>query len=430
MMSFLPAIIKSCSLTTNNQLWNSSNRKQQAIINDRRVALQPVQGRQIYFAMGTTRTYTPRASRRNSRKQRIVICYNCKGEGHMSKQCTKPKRKKDDLWFKDKVLLVQAQANGQILHEEELSFFTDLRITEGQATQTVHNPHNVDNNMINQSMQVMSSSEQLNVMNHSKTEITSDSNIIPYSLYVAESQQEAVQNYNSSTQQDAMILSVIEQLKIQLEPKLCDGNVIKSTSAIVIPDSKETLMLAEESHSKMILKQQDLTVFEKKVKTTPVDYANSMNFSDPSPSCRPIKFEVPKELPKVSMDKVKKEHLKHTYKKLYDSIKPTRIRSKEQCDALINQVHQKYVEIYDLNVSLQEKDLVITTLKDELRKLKGKDLADNAVTPHTIALEMLKFDVEPLAPRMLNNRTAHSDYLRLTQEQAAILREVVEQGKS
>ncbi|GKE78615.1 hypothetical protein Tco_1544735 [Tanacetum coccineum] len=79
------------------------------------------------------------------------------------------------------------------------------------------------------------------------------------------------------------------------------------------------------------------------------------------------------------------EHLKQTYKKLYDSIKPTHIRSKEQCDALVNQVNEKSVEISDLNVSLQENDLVITALKDELRKLKGKDLADNVVTKNTIA---------------------------------------------
>ncbi|GJZ18663.1 hypothetical protein Tco_0554786 [Tanacetum coccineum] len=43
------------------------------------------------------------------------------------------------------------------------------------------------------------------------------------------------------------------------------------------------------------------------------------------------------------------EHLKQTYKQLYDSIKPTCIRSKEQCDALISQVNQKSVEISDLN---------------------------------------------------------------------------------
>ncbi|GJT08165.1 hypothetical protein Tco_0842627, partial [Tanacetum coccineum] len=156
-----------------------------------------------------------------------VICYNYKREGHMSKQCTKPKRKRDDSWFKDKVLLVQAQANGQILHYEELAFLANPGIIEvalmvklshygSDALAEVYNHDNVNNNMINQAMQVMSSSEQSNVVNHSKTEITSDSNIIPYSQYVIESQQSAVQNSNSSVQQDALILSVIEQLKTQV----------------------------------------------------------------------------------------------------------------------------------------------------------------------------------------------------------------------
>nr|GEY89614.1 hypothetical protein [Tanacetum cinerariifolium] len=175
----------------------------------------------------------------------------------MSKQCTKPKRKLDDSWFKDEVLLVQAQANAQILHEEELAFLVDLGIAKDQATQTVithnaayqvddldaydsncdelntakvalmanlshydldalaevYNPSNVDTNMINQAVQAMLSSEQSNVVNHSEIEITSDSNIIPFSQYVIESQQTAVQNSNSSAQQDALILFVIEELK-------------------------------------------------------------------------------------------------------------------------------------------------------------------------------------------------------------------------
>ncbi|GKD77528.1 hypothetical protein Tco_1340149, partial [Tanacetum coccineum] len=62
--------------------------------------------------MGTTRTYTPGASGSNFGKQRI-----------------------------DKVLLVQAQANGQILHEEELAFLVDPGTAEGQATQTVITHH-------------------------------------------------------------------------------------------------------------------------------------------------------------------------------------------------------------------------------------------------------------------------------------------------
>ncbi|GJV80367.1 integrase, catalytic region, zinc finger, CCHC-type containing protein [Tanacetum coccineum] len=95
MMSFLTAVVTTRYPTTNNQLRNSSNPRQQATINNERVTLQPIQGRQTSLAAGTTRTYTPRASESNSGKQRIVICYNCKGEGHMSKQCTKPKRKRD-----------------------------------------------------------------------------------------------------------------------------------------------------------------------------------------------------------------------------------------------------------------------------------------------------------------------------------------------
>nr|GEZ25362.1 retrovirus-related Pol polyprotein from transposon TNT 1-94 [Tanacetum cinerariifolium] len=72
--------------------------------------------------------------------------------------------------------------------------------------------------------------------------------------------------------------------------------------------------------------------------------------------------------------------------------------------------------------------LTIAALRDELRKLKGKAIVDNVVTTHTIYPKMLKVDVEPIAPRLLNNKTVHSDYLRLTPEQAAILREVVKQG--
>nr|GFA78465.1 hypothetical protein [Tanacetum cinerariifolium] len=56
------------------------------------------------------------------------------------------------------------------------------------------------------------------------------------------------------------------------------------------------------------------------------------------------------------------------------------------------------MEISNLNANLQEKGLIITALKDDLRKLKEKALVNNVVTPHTIAPEMLKIDVEPIAP--------------------------------
>ncbi|GKB66848.1 hypothetical protein Tco_0928260 [Tanacetum coccineum] len=96
------------------------------------------------------------------------------------------------------------------------SFMANISSYGSNALAKLHNPDNVDNNMINHGVQVKPSSEQSNVVNHSETEITSDSNIIPYSQYVTESQQTAIQNSNLSTQQDALILSVIEQLKSQV----------------------------------------------------------------------------------------------------------------------------------------------------------------------------------------------------------------------
>ncbi|GJU37082.1 retrovirus-related pol polyprotein from transposon TNT 1-94 [Tanacetum coccineum] len=350
----------------------------------------------------------------------------------------------------------------------------------------------------------------------------------------------------------------------QLEPKLYDGNVIKNTSDIVIPDSDETLMLAEESSSEMLLKQQDPMVLEKKVNTTPVNYAilnqlfqdfekrfvpqtelsakqafwsqNSMNSSDPSPFCRPTKGEdLIGELIEVQnvfhqMEQAVEQHRlnsktfeclkletellnkkdffkKETYDKLvrsYTTLKKHCIslevdtqlnqkffqrdnsvsnqsapnfdqyfelnelkaqsqekdtvimKLKERIKSLSRNVHkdkvkkdieeietinneldhrvskliaenehlkQTYKKLYDSIKPTREKGLIITALKNDLRKLKGKALVDNAFTKHTIYPTMIKIGVEPIGSKLLNNRTAHFDYLRHTQEQAAILRE-------
>nr|GEX20448.1 hypothetical protein [Tanacetum cinerariifolium] len=84
MMSLLTAVVTSRYRPTNNQLRNSSNSRQQATINNERVTVQPIQGRQNYLTAGTLRPYTSRSNRNNLGKQRTVFCYNCKGEGHMS----------------------------------------------------------------------------------------------------------------------------------------------------------------------------------------------------------------------------------------------------------------------------------------------------------------------------------------------------------
>nr|GEV46512.1 retrovirus-related Pol polyprotein from transposon TNT 1-94 [Tanacetum cinerariifolium] len=657
MMSFLTTVVTSRYPATNNQLRTSSNPRQQATINNGRVTIQPVQGRQNSMTGG---------------------------EGHMSKQCTKPKRNRDAAWFKDKVLLVQAQANGQALQEEKLEFLTDPWIAETSSTQyvvtnnavyqaddldaydsdcdelnsakialmanlshygsdnisEVHNQDNVTNNLINQDVQATSTSEQSNILNQSETEITSDSNIISYSQYMNESQYTTVQNSSSHALQDDLILSMIEQLKTQvvnctkinqgnknvneiltaelkryknqkeesrninrelalekqvkelnnivfkrnqsaqtvhiltepqvfydhstrqalgfknpcylkraqhLKPKLYDGSVIQKTDAIVIHDSEETLMLEDESldyaalnqlskdfetrfvpqtelsaeqafWSRMVnsslkklkfhLASFDMVVKERTTATAitegtwgfehtkacfrddiipfvkalkelfnsfdqflideltevqnvfnqieqavkqhcveknkfqdkmknilkdnerlleqaiSVDIVNIVVYDHVNSAfIMKLKERVQSLSGNVKEEKVKRElleietinieldhrvtklvaeneHFKQTYKQLYDSIKSSRVRSKEQCDHLIKQVNIKSVEISDLNASLQEKVLVITTLKETLRKLKGKAVVNEAITLHPIDPELLKIDVAPLAPKL------------------------------
>nr|GFB77495.1 hypothetical protein [Tanacetum cinerariifolium] len=79
------------------------NPRQQATINNGRVTIQPIQERQNFMSAGSSRPFTS-GSGGAPGKQRVIMCYNFKGEGHMSKQCTKPKRKRDAEWFKDKYM--------------------------------------------------------------------------------------------------------------------------------------------------------------------------------------------------------------------------------------------------------------------------------------------------------------------------------------
>nr|GFB63405.1 hypothetical protein [Tanacetum cinerariifolium] len=62
-------------------------------------------------------------------------------------------------------------------------------------------------------------------------------------------------------------------LEKELKPNLYDGSVIGKSDVVVVPDSEDTLMHAEESRSKMIEKQNDPQMIEKKVITKPIDYA-------------------------------------------------------------------------------------------------------------------------------------------------------------
>ncbi|GKB96327.1 retrovirus-related pol polyprotein from transposon TNT 1-94 [Tanacetum coccineum] len=180
------------------------------------VTIQPVQGRQISFAVGTsgTRANISRTDGNNSGQQRAVKCFNCQGEGHMARQCPKPKRKRDATWFRDNVLLVEEQGSGTVLNEEELEFLAEPRVTEGLVTQTV-----ITHNAACQADDLDAYDSDCDDFSTAKAVLMA--NLSSYgsdflSKYMLETQNAAVQDTNSSTQQDVMILSVFEQLSNQV----------------------------------------------------------------------------------------------------------------------------------------------------------------------------------------------------------------------
>ncbi|GJY30555.1 hypothetical protein Tco_0414050 [Tanacetum coccineum] len=178
---------------------------------------------------------------------RVVKCYNCpvsslRNQGHMVRQCTQPKKPRNATWYKDKAMLAEAQEVGQILDEEQLALLADLGTedldTYDSDCDDISNvkavlmanisnygsdvisevPHSKTylNEMENQSVLAMQDFEQPPAVDIIDNKIHNDSNIIPYSQYLQETQQENVQDTHLQAQQDSMILSVIEQMLKQM----------------------------------------------------------------------------------------------------------------------------------------------------------------------------------------------------------------------
>ncbi|GJR24197.1 retrovirus-related pol polyprotein from transposon TNT 1-94 [Tanacetum coccineum] len=243
-MAFLSAVASRFP-PSNNQLRTSSNPRRQT----------------LSFAGTENRGNAINLRKTNAAGQpRIVKCYNCQEEGHMARQCTQPKRPRNTAWFKEKLMLAEAQEAGHILDEEQPEFLADPRMDEALvAQQTI--PYNAafqtedldayysdcddlssakavlmanlsscdsdvlsevpysdsyPNDMLNQDVQEMPYSEQTHIVDYLDNEIHNDSNIIPRSQYLQETQDAGIQDITSSAPNDLLILSLVEQMTDQV----------------------------------------------------------------------------------------------------------------------------------------------------------------------------------------------------------------------
>ncbi|GJT00044.1 reverse transcriptase domain-containing protein [Tanacetum coccineum] len=93
--------------TQSNSVQTSSSPRNQATIQDDMLIVQQVQGRQgqSFASSGTRGNATSSGGNNTTGQARVVKCYNCQGEWHMARQCTKPKRPRNSALFKENMLL-------------------------------------------------------------------------------------------------------------------------------------------------------------------------------------------------------------------------------------------------------------------------------------------------------------------------------------
>nr|GEV45495.1 hypothetical protein [Tanacetum cinerariifolium] len=68
--------------------------------------------------------------KKTDRNGKKVICYNCRGEGHVAREYKEPKRAKDTQYYKYKMMLSDAKDSGVILDAEAEAFLADVECTE------------------------------------------------------------------------------------------------------------------------------------------------------------------------------------------------------------------------------------------------------------------------------------------------------------
>ncbi|GJW96288.1 retrovirus-related pol polyprotein from transposon TNT 1-94 [Tanacetum coccineum] len=422
-MAFLSAVASRFP-PSNNQLRTSSDPRNQETIQDGRVTVQQVQGRhsQSFASTGNRGIATTSRGNYAGGQPRVVKCYNCQGEGHMARQYL-------DAYDSDCDDLSSAKA---VLME-------NLSSCDSDVLSEVPYSDSSSNDMINQD----------------------------------ESQDAVIHDTNSSTPNDLLVLSLVEQMTNHV------AHLDKENQT-----NKMTLILEAESQLKMLDKQNDPISIENKIKISPIDYSKLNKIKEdfgkrfvtkkelsaeqafwlkhssfsktPVTSHTPVRIEAPSELPKVSLVNESLKKLKYQLAN-FDKIVKKRTTSDAITAGAWGFEHTKACfvieiipflkvlkdtfnafdktlldEITEVQTIFNQMEAVVDNIENELRKLKRKNVVDTAVSKPsaTIAPGMFKLDIEPISHRLKNNRDAHEVYIEKNIENTDTLYGFVERART
>ncbi|GKB66285.1 hypothetical protein Tco_0927697 [Tanacetum coccineum] len=284
-----------------------------------------------------------------------------------------PKGTKNAAWFTEKVDVAEAQDAGQILEERELAFFDST-------------PYDSDCDDLSSAKVVL-----MENLSSCDLEVLSECLELEAELVKKNDVYNKLSKWFSHLEQHCISFEVAMQLNKEIFQK--DKSIVNQYD----PEIQEYF---EQNDLKVQLQAKDTVISKLKETIQSLrENANPEKVKKNIDEIETIKIEMEHSVKKLLSENDKlhkeKEHLKHTYKELYDSIKPTRVRAKEQ-------------------------------------KLKGKNVIDTTVSkPNAtiIAPRMYKLDIEPISHRLKNNRDAHEDYLKKTIENTDIILGLVERAR-
>nr|GFC37754.1 hypothetical protein [Tanacetum cinerariifolium] len=154
MMSFLTSVVTSRYPTTNNQLRTSSNPRQQATINDGRVIIQLIQGRQNQMSTGSSRPFTSGSGGTSGRQRELDFLADpgmAESSTNQTVVTTNAAYQADDLDAYD--------SDCDELNSAKVALMVNLSHYGSDNLAEVNNLKNMSTHLIHQEMQVPLTSE-------------------------------------------------------------------------------------------------------------------------------------------------------------------------------------------------------------------------------------------------------------------------------
>ncbi|GJS94712.1 retrotransposon protein, putative, ty1-copia subclass [Tanacetum coccineum] len=388
--------------------------------------VQNVQGRQNQnqrnFARGNGAAgfggMQNRAGNANAGQGKPVKCYNYNGVGHIAMNCTQPKRPHNSDYFKDKMLLMQAQENGAVLDEEELLFLADecyafdSDVDDESTAQTifmanlssagsanpqagtsnasilseVHTLENaIDHSVTNQNEHVIHNEvQQSNVIDSTSVHM-GNSNVIPYEQYLTTNDVFVVPSCASSAPNNAYVL-IDNNVHTPHEPLVTELAIYKEQVAIYeqrakfeltkreqrmddqmrvliqdhVPSSEEDLELAKLTRQKMHEKLNDPVCLEKRIKSSKMKGRRAKG-QCPTPACPATCDCVSSQYTDPS------EHFDGVQKSLVTEVRAMKAVFKEmEAEVDQNAIDKKYREIERKNLLITNENLIANCIAQDV----------------------------------------------------------------